>query len=227
MTKEQLLEAQVLQLQNDAQKIYDYVQQKAELLQAREEQMRKGLLHPDRVQALERKVRGTLPSWLSPGNVGDLNQVIWPFMFVTENLSPIAPEQSLRTQFSNSQEASFVCTHFTKAVYRYDSVTGETVYVDPNDSSTPGAGLATNLQFSIRDGISSREFFDSAANLDEYGNPLWPTRFPAPQFIIPRGTYEIIFNNNDPTLYYIPVITFFGYKMRVENADAMLSTVSG
>jgi len=227
MDQTQMLQAQVQQLQEQAQKLKDYVDQKQLILQAKENQLRKGLLSPDAVQNLDRKMKSDLPSWLSPGNVGDLNQVIWPFLFVTENLSPIAPEQTLRTQFSNTQEASFIVTHFTKAVYRYDAITGETKYINPDDTTTPTAGSAKDLQFSIRDGLSSREFFASAANLDEYGHPRWPTRLPAPQFIIPRGNYEITFNNNNAAEYFIPVITFFGYKMRVENAESLLSTISG
>jgi hypothetical protein len=227
MDQTQMLQIQVEQLQAQARKLQDYVAQKQMILNAKEEQLRRGLLSPDAVQNLDRKMKSSLPSWLSPGNVGDLNQVIWPFMFVSENLSPIAPEQTLRTQFSNTQEASFICTHFTKAVFTYDAITNEELYINPDDQSTPSSGVATDLQFSIRDGLSSREFFNSAANLDEYGHPRFPTRLPAPQFIIPRGTYEITFSNNNPTLYFVPVITFFGYKMRVENADALLSTISG
>lgn len=219
------LAVEVADLQASAEKILQYVQNKELLLKNKEERLRKGLLSPDAVKNLEVKMKKQLPSWLAPGNVGDLNQVIWPFMFVAQAASPMAPNSNIRTQFSNTQDSSFVCTHFVKTVYTYDTITNETVYIDPDDDGA--LGLAAGLQFSIRDAISQREFFGRPADLDEYGNPRFPTRLPAPQFVIPRGTWEVNFYNNNTTEYFIPSITFFGYKMRVENADAFLSTITG
>jgi hypothetical protein len=174
---------------------------------------------------MEAKLKATLPSYLAPGNVGDINKVIWPFMFVTEDVGPIAPLTNVRTQYSVTQEAAFVVTHYVKSVYSYDNGTGEITYIDPNDYNTPG--LAPNLGFTIRDAQSAREFFNGVVELDNYGNPRWPTKIPSPFLVIPNGIMEVNFFNDDAANYYIPRLTFFGYRIRVENAEAMLSTIYG
>lgn len=219
------LRAQVEQLQRTAEQIQANVDKKAEFLKVKEEKLRHALLSPDKLQNLERKLKSELPSWLSPGNIGDLNQVIWPFVFRTDDVGVMPPNTNRRSEFSNTLDAAFIITHYTKAVYQVDSVTNEESYIDPQDFA--GQGLASNLQFTIRDAVSTREFFSRPADLDLYGNPINPTRLPAPQLIIPKGTYEINYFNADQTNYYRPFIGFFGYKIRIEEAQKILSTISG
>lgn len=219
------LAQQVAELAESAKKIREKVEKKAEIIKVKEERLKHALLSPDRLRSMEANLKVNLPSWLSPGNVGDLNKVIWPFIFQTDDVGVLSPNTNRRTQFSNTLEGAFVVTHYTKAVFLVDSVTNEETYIDPTDSSA--AGLATNLQFSIRDAVSTREFFNRAANLDLYGNPINPTRMVAPQLVIPKGSYEINFFNNDSTNYYRPFIAFFGYKIRIEEAEKILSTISG
>ena len=207
------LQVEVQNLQEMALKIEQHIKSKESLIRNKEERLAKGLTQPSALRDLEVKTKKQLPSWLAPGNVGDLNQVVWPFMFVAEALQPMAPNSNIRASFSNTQDSSFVCTHFVKSVYLYDSGNDYMTYLNPDNVQNAQA-LAPGLQFSIRDSVSQREFFGRPADLAEYGNPRFPTRLPAPQFIIPRGTWEVNFYNNNPTLFLYSV----DYVFRIQNA---------
>lgn len=220
-----VLQAERQALKEEVDKIRQYVEQKAALVQAKEKRNQESLVGKGSIEAMEMKLKGNLPSYLAPGNVGDINKVIWPFHFVTENPGPIAPQTNVRTQYSVTQEAAFVVTHYTKAVFSFDPQTEAISYIDPNDYNAPG--IAPNLGFTVRDAQSSRNFFNGSVDLDNYGNPRWPTKIPSPFLVIPNGVMEINFFNDDLVNYYIPRITFFGYRIRVENAEAMLSTIYG
>src|SRR5438445_6833223 len=177
----QVLANAVSQLQDQATSLNASIQKKIQRIQQKELRLKNQMLNPTSLESFETRAAGNLPSWLAPGNVGDLNKVVWPFLFVSTQAAPLIPNGNITTQISVTQEACFVFTHFTKSVYSFDSVTNAVQYIDPNTNDD--TGLADGLQFSIRDAQSTREFFDGPADLDFFGNPRFPTKLPAPQMV--------------------------------------------
>jgi hypothetical protein len=172
---------------------------------------------------LQANMQRNLPPGMVPGNVGDINRVIWPFYFTTD-FGAVPPNSSFRTGFTITQEAAFIWMSFTKAIYIQDDVSGDMSYIDPDQ---PGdTGCAYNLSMTIRDSSSERDFENSPFDTDMVGNPRWPTKYPRPSLFAPNGNVEITFTNSDPALTYVPFVTAFGYRIRIEDARTMLSFVT-
>jgi hypothetical protein len=158
---------------------------------------------------------------LIPGNVGSINNVIWPFFFSTDFIT-LVPNTAIKTGFSVTQEAAFVMMSYTKQVYTFDGVNTYT-YIDPDQ---PGAtGIAPNLSFTIRDSQSGRDFENFPIDLDTVGNPGYPTIFPRPSMFLPNSNVEISFQNSDPAANYVAFLTVFGYRCRIQDAENILSLV--
>lgn len=198
---------------------------KEEELQQRESQMRQGILPYNNVHNLKENLN-RLPYFLRPGNVGQINEVIWPFYYATGNNESstvtVSPNQSVRASFSVTQEASFVMMSYTKTVYLIDGA--DITYIDPDSDI---GGDAPGLKFIIRDAQSSREFFNVPLNVDQVGSPRWPTVLPSPQMFIPNSIVEVDFVNSHPTNVYGVQMSFFGYRLRTEKAKDILSLVYG
>jgi hypothetical protein len=192
-------------------------------LSQRESQIKQGLQPVYGAQDLEKNLARTFGP-MAPGNLGDINKVIWPFWFTTDTpTTPIAANETFQTSFSITQEAAFIMMSFTKAVYRADL--GNWQYLDPNDP-TDVYGKAPGLVFTLRDGSSSRQFFNSIAiPAGAYGNPRFPSKLPRPIMFLPNQVVEVSFFNNDPVASYVPLLTAFGYRMRIEDAQRFLSLV--
>ena len=225
MTYEQQLQM-LNTLRNQVTNIQSIVNSKANSLSVRESQVRQSNLPSTDARSLERNLQKNLGPMLAPGNVGDINKIIWPFYFSTDIPSEaLGANETFQTGFSVTQEASFVLMSLTKTVYLEVSP-GEFIYADPNDY-TVAANSAPGLQFTIRDGSSSRQFFNSPMELAHYGNPRFPTKLPRPIMFLPNQNVQIAFTNTHATNRYLPVITGFGYRMRVEDAQNFLSLVYG
>lgn len=165
-----------------------------------------------------------LPPWLSPGNIGSINEVIWPFFFPTPVVRVPVNNQAT-TSFSVTRGAGFIATGYVKTVFqRTEPVPGEVryEYFDPNDTS--GLGATPGLSFSWRDAQSSRNFVDVTINLDHVGNPRFPTALPSPQYFYPSATTEILFTNEGAQDYWVS-LTFYGIRVRADGQFAQLSTV--
>ena len=165
-----------------------------------------------------------LPPWLAPGNLNDLNKVIWPFWF-SFTAPQLPPNTNSTGVITVTQEASFVWMAMTKVVFKQDPITGFVTAIDPEDNTA--AGEATNLTFSIKDAQSTRLFTQNPVTLDSVGVPKFPTTLPSPLLFLPNSTVEISYFNADPVNQYIPFITFFGYRVRNDEAQNILSTISG
>lgn len=204
----------------------DFIESKAKQIEIRESQLKQGQLPNNGPQNLQYNMRNALEPMLTPGNIGDINSVIWPFFFTTDVPdSPLANGETLQTGFSVTHEAAFIMMSFTKVVYL---VEGEV----PNDSWTyldPDAGQpsAPGLTFTLRDGSSSRQLFNTPMLIDNYGHPRYPTKFPRPVMLLPNQVMQIAFTNSHPTNLYVPFISAFGYRIRVEEAQKLLSLVYG
>lgn len=217
MSELQKLRAQVASIANT-------IQAKERNLNIKEQQIRQGQLPVENAKDLEVNMARNLGPTLSPGNLGDINKIIWPYYFTTEIPDgPIAPNETFQTGFSITQEAAFIMMSFTKVVY--DGASTPWSYLDPN---TPGlSNRAPGLSFTIRDGSSSRQFFNSAIEMGHYGNPRFPTKLPRPIMFLPNQIVQIAFTNSHPTREYVPFITAFGYRMRIEDSQRLLSLVYG
>lgn len=218
---------QMLQkLRSQVNDIRQIVDSKTKSLTAKEAQIRQGQVPNTDARALEKNLQRNLGPMLSPGNVGDINKIIWPFYFSTEIPdSSLGQNETFQTGFSVTQEAAFILMGISKTVYA-EANPGEYVYLDPNDSSN-AANSAPGLQFTIRDGSSSRQFFNTPMEISHYGNPRFPTKLPRPIMFLPNQNVQIAFINTHATNLYLPRITVFGYRMRVEDAQNFLSLVYG
>jgi len=187
-----------------------------------ESKVRQGLLPNDNVSNLKQNLE-QLPYFLRPSNVGNINEVIWPFYFATP-VEQVNPSTNKRSQFSVTQEAAFVLMNYTKTVYILDTNTNDISYIDPDDVST---GQAPDLKFFFRDAVSSREFFNHPIDMNLIGTPRWPSVLPSPQMFLPNSTVEIGYINDHATNVYLVQTQFFGYRIRIEKAKDILSLVGG
>jgi hypothetical protein len=215
-----------LQALNDqVQGIADIVNSKENSLSIKESQLRQSQMPNNSAQNLQFNMKNDLSPLLTPGNIGDINSVIWPFYFTTDiPSSPVAVNETFQTGFSVTQEAAFIFMSFVKTVYLVECEQPDDswTYLDPDDQpSAPG------LVFSLRDGSSSRQFFNTPIDIDHYGNPRFPTKFPRPVMLLPNQVMQIAFTNNHPTNLYVPFITAFGYRIRIDQAQKLLSLVYG
>lgn len=217
--------AQLQQMQDQVRGIQSIVNSKEASLSVLESQLRQGTLPNSSAQNLQFNMRNNASPLFQPGNVGDINSVIWPFYFTTDTPdSGIAANETFQTGFSVTQEAAFIFMSYTKAIYL---VEGEDeneswTYLSPEDQpSAPG------LVFTLRDGSSTRQLFNTPIPMDGFGDPRFPTKFPRPTMLLPNQVMQIAFTNNHPTNVYVPKITAFGYRIRIDQASKLLSLVYG
>lgn len=188
-----------------------------------ESQLRQGTVPNNSVQNLQQNLANSKANFMVPGNVGDINKVQWGFWFNTPFVR-VDPGVNIRTQFTVTQEAAFIYMSMTKAIYDLDTVTNELTYIDPDE---PALGESQGLSYVMRDAQSSREFFNIPQSLDMVGNPRWPTSMPTPYMFLPNSIVEFNIINNHPSNVYVAQIALFGYRLRIENSQNILSTVYG
>ncbi len=181
-------------------------------------QARQSSMMESPVQSVQKQF-DQLPGWLAPGNIGDINKVIWPFWFTFQ--APIMTANSQGTgSIAVTQEAGFVAVTMTKAIFA-DVGGGAYQYQDPE-----AGAYAPGLSFTLRDAISTRQFMTQPVAASHLGNPRFPFSFPTPMFFLPNGVVEVQWFNNSATTY-VPFLSLFGYRIRIEDAANMMSTVSG
>jgi len=165
-----------------------------------------------------------LANQVKAGNVGALNRVIWPFWF-TFSAPELAPQTSSQGFFTVTQEAAFVLMAITKAVYSKTTGPTQYTYIDPNDESA--SGQADGLKWTLRDAQSSRVFSNLPVEMDQFGSPEWPFILSTPIMFLPNSTVEMTYQNDNAASTFVPYMTFFGYRVRVEDAQNLLGTVVG
>lgn len=220
MQKLQSLRSQVAQIEG----IVNSKSKNLQLQQSLLSQQQIPSVHP---RDMEKNLARNLGPILAPGNVGDINKIVWPYYFTTDiPTEPLLAGQSFSTSFRVTQEAAFIFMSFMKAIYINNDALSQWVYLDPNDESNL-INQAPGLTFTFRDGSSTRQLFNTPMNVSSYGNPRFPTKFPRPVMLLPNQEMEIVFTNNHPNNEYIPFMTSFGYRMRVEDAQQFLGLVYG
>lgn len=166
---------------------------------------------------------GNIPESKRPLNVGDLNRTIWPFFF-TFRAGEIAPDRTVQSSFTVTQEAAFIWLSYTKAVFLKNGANYD--FIDPQDDTKAG-GEANGLEFTFRDAQSTRVFMSKPMSIDHVGWSRNPTVLSTPTLFLPNSTVEAIFSNSDSARTYVPWVTFFGYRVRLEDADKIMSTITG
>jgi len=98
-------------------------------------------------------------------------------------------------------------------------------YVDPNCC---GQGILTpGLSMTIIDAQSSRNFMSQPLQLDNVGWAGFPTELPTPLMFLPNSIIETQLFNSNVSNAYVPWITYFGVRCRIEDAQRILSTITG
>lgn len=204
-------------------------QAKKTTLDMQEASLRQGTVPVRGPQDMLRNLKNILPDYLVPGNLGDVNKVVWPFWFT--NITPLMPAATGGTQsqatasVTITQEAAFIITSFTKAVFSYDAITGFQTYVDP--SQPAGTGWTPGLTMTLVDAQSSRIFMSKPVQLDTIGYSLYPTELPTPLMFLPNSIIQTQLFNSNATINYVPWITYFGVRCRIEDAQRIMSLITG
>lgn len=204
-------------------KILDYVKQ----LESQNRLLRQGLVPNASGNGLKSNLDAALPPELRPGNVGNLANVIWPYFFTSiPNAIFLAPGQSTVLSIKVSQEAAFVMTQLVKVVH-VDTGGGVLEYLDPDDFDV-GVSNCNDLSFVMRDASSTREFAQNPIPFDAVGDPGNPSPFPTPMWIRENGTIEFFVGNAaTSTKTYWPKLVAFGYRIRTDAYEKILSGVTG
>lgn len=163
---------------------------------------------------------------LMPGNVGDINKVVWPFWY-TFPAPELAPGVSSTGSFTVSQEAAFIWMSFTASVFLRSGAGPNYTYTAIDTDDETAAGMINGLSIVFRDAQSSRVFQRNPMPLEAFGSPAFPTVLRSPVMFLPNSTVECLFNNSDAANVYVPFISFFGYRVRIQDAQNILSLVTG
>ena len=198
-------------------------------LKVKEATLRQGTVPVNGPQDVMTNLRNILPDYLVPGNLGDVNRVVWPFWFT--NLTPELPKASGGTQsqatasVTITQEASFIITNIMKAIFVHDPIAGTYTYVDP--AASAAAGLTPGLSMTLVDAQSSRIFMAKPIQLDTIGYSQFTTELPTPIMFLPNSVIQTQLTNTNTTLNYIPWITFLGVRCRIEDAQRIMGLITG
>jgi hypothetical protein len=172
-----------------------------------------------REMGLREKLASFLPPYMVPGNVGHINQVTWPFWETVKFNFGANPTWSSSTKqvqsFQVTQEAAWLVTAISRKSYSYDT-----------------AGELAPLQLIITDRQSSRQFNDRPIPLQIIGKRSRSTILPTPLLFMPNAFIDItmtswVTNTMTTTGQGSHDITLFGYRIRVGDEKAVLSTVFG
>lgn len=199
-----------------------FLDSKERLLNEKESFLRQGQIPNTGAQSLQANLKNSLDDQMMPGNVGSINNVIWPY-FLNTVFAPVAPNQTVKNGFTVSQEAAMVIMSFTKTIYIRTLAPEVSTYVDPEVAGANG--IAPGLFFTIRDSSSARDYENSPIDLNTCGHPNFPTVFPRPLLFLPNSNIEVSFSNSHATNTYVPFMAAFGYRIRVEDAQQLLGTV--
>jgi len=170
---------------------------------------------------LQKKLKDVIPPHMQPGNVGGYNKITWPFWFQVDfnfGANPSWSQASRQTSsFQVTQEAAFLLTQVTKKHTGYDT----------------SSALAP-IQIELRDRQSSRQLNDRPIPLQMFGQNSKPTILPTPMLIMPNAFIDVIASSWVPAGETMTTtgdgkfqLSFFGYRVRVEDADKVLSSIFG
>lgn len=170
---------------------------------------------------LEQNISKFVPKQLMPTNVGHLNKVSWPFWYTMEfdfGTDPALTINTTQTQsFQVSQEAAFIFTHLYRFADEYS-----------------GSGDLGPWTIEFRDRQSSRFFNNAPIPIQMIGSKSLPAWLPTPMIILPNAFMEGTMSTHlEAGVTQATVgsgkhkFTFAGFRVRVEDAHKVLSSVFG
>jgi len=219
MARDQLMVQEIEQTKNEINQLKNTISNLRARRQALASQPTIPLGH-----GLANSLKSFLPNHLVPRNVGSLNSAAWNFFYTTDfDLSttvdwPNITSNTKQTKtFQVSQEAAFL---FMGVMRHAD---------DYNDAGDLGP-----LTIEFRDKQSSRFFNDNPIPLQMFGKQGYMTYLPVPMLIMPNAFFEItmstfldpgVVQNTPPASSGKHQITMQGYRIRIEDAHKVLSSV--
>jgi hypothetical protein len=220
-----LLQKQLTDVRNRLAQATAEMQKQQGILENMQMRQNGGLVGNNGAKTLMYNMEKGLDGPLMPGNVGDINRVIWPFWFTSEKVT-LGPNQSANANITVTQEAGFVWMSYTKAIFlEEDGGPGQYQLIDPDQANA--GGKANELTFIIRDSQSSRSFMNKGLDVNQAGYWKKPTTNITPVLFLPNSNVEVIWQNNSTDRTYRPFITMFGYRLRIDHAKDILSTIQG
>lgn len=214
------LSKQEQDLQNRIAQIRQEYQKEARLLKNAESLHKGGSVPSEGGKTLEHNLKNQLSPKFVPGNVGDINRVIWPFWFTSSKVT-LEPNTTAQGNITVTQEAAFIWVSYQITVMLEDVGNPNNYeYIDPDQ---PGAsGKFNDLTFLFIDSRSQRQYSNRPVDANQAGHWKFPTILPTPQLILPNANLEWNFTNNNANNTYRPFISMFGYRVRVEHAKDIL-----
>lgn len=211
------LEAQINHLRNMKRAL----REREKSLNARNQFLNQPATFPgNSVKALRDSFLGNLPTHMVPGNVGGINEVTWPFLF--------------QINLDLGDDPSIVDSSFTKGSFQVDQEAAFLMMSICRSHSTNAAGqsatITAPLQVEIIDRQSSRRFNNAPMPLQMIGQNSLPSIMPTPMYVMPNAFIDFVVNGI-PTVAQdfsgsgLFQLSFFGYRIRTEDAGKVLSTI--
>lgn len=194
-------------------------------LKAREQYLSNPRTFPvNNVANLRNTMLGALPGYMMPGNVGGVNEVTWPFLFNTTldfGANPsIADNVFARNFFQVDQEAAFLVMAISRA--------------HQTDEDNISATINAPIQIEFIDRQSSRRFMSEPMPLQMLGSNSLPSIYPTAFYMPPNSVLDIVASGIPPAAAPIDYtgsgafqLSFFGNRIRTEDAQKVLSTIFG
>jgi hypothetical protein len=219
--RDNLVDAQIQHLTNLKQQQRQYERRLNHQMGLVDEQLNsQGQYGGGCVQNLKQTLQNSLPGYMMPSNIGDISEVAWFFfeqMTFDFGTNPTwSPSTNQRQSFQVTQESGFLLMAVSRSYNSYTT-----------------AGALAPLQVEFRDRQSSRQFNDNPIPLQMIGTKANPTILPTPMFLLPNAFFDGTITSfaqasGQPTTGTSRhQLSFFGFRMRVEDADQVLSTIFG
>lgn len=172
------------------------------------------------IKTLKGALEASLPSYMVPGNVGGVNEVCWPFYFnVTIDLGDdpsITSNTYARSYFQVDQEAAFILQSITRS--------------HMTNAAGQSATITAPIQIDLIDRQSSRRFSNEPIPLQMFGAESLASILPTGMYIQPNAFLDVQANGIPELAQDFNgsgqfTLTFFGYRIRTEDAGKVLSTI--
>jgi hypothetical protein len=170
-------------------------------------------------------LKNVLPPKLRPGNVGWISDVVWGYGFNAGGII-LEPGRAIDSIVTVTQEAAFIMTKISQTTYIRDGAPGAYTYemVDYHDPNYEFSG-AYGLKFTMTDAQSGRSYMTFPEAIDNMGSGRYPYRLPTPLFFLPNSTIVFRFQNDSDHITYLPYLTLWGVRIRLDEAGSILSTL--
>lgn len=201
------------------------LRQREKNLKAREQYLKNpGTFSANNVRNFRDSMQGSLPSYMMPGNVGGVNEVTWPFLFnVTLDFGAnpsIADNVFARNFYQVDQEAAFLILSISRA--------------HQTDENNASATFLAPIQIEFIDRQSSRRFMSEPMPLQMLGSNSCPSIYPTAFYMPPNSILDVVASGIPPAAFPVDFtgsgefqLSFFGNRIRTEDAGKVLSTIFG